>query len=126
MNNGQSSSLKASFEIELGPLDFNMVSKLGYPLQLPIIQFPQMLKYKPAIPLVRLSSLKPIIQLFLSNVVVQTRYTVGQGIFSQVNLLLVSSLKNRFHYIPNFILFSSQVFSTLPLNSNSFIATTCY
>ena len=39
ISHGQSSSLKASFEIELGALDFNMVSELGYPLQLPIIQF---------------------------------------------------------------------------------------
>jgi hypothetical protein len=34
ISHGQSSSLKASFEIELGPLDFNMVSEQGYPLQL--------------------------------------------------------------------------------------------
>ena len=38
ISHGQSSSLKTSFEIELGSLDFNMVSELGYSLQLPIIQ----------------------------------------------------------------------------------------
>ena len=34
ISHGQSSSFKASFKIELDPLDFNMVSELGYPLQL--------------------------------------------------------------------------------------------
>lgn len=38
ISHGQSLSYKVSFEIELGPLNFNMVSKLGYPLQLPIVQ----------------------------------------------------------------------------------------
>ena len=37
ISHGHPSSLKESFEVKLGPLDFNMVSELGYSLQLLII-----------------------------------------------------------------------------------------